>query len=353
MVRCSKPEYIPLFEQASDINLTIDIAQKFDCVNINKRSKRRSVNNPNVWYLYIGYEPENCSDYELHELTLDPNGINVTSTNKAKNEKYNRVITTEYFSILNPHDYILFDKVGKTIWVPAPGLSIQGIDNIIQYIRSPFYYENQSYKEIINSIYQQSIRSAISKYKIEAGELFMQINKYKKLLEENTINYAQTISKHDALILMEDSALEKFQQDLDYIKSFSIVKGIEFNNGKITVYMKENIAYNSKGKNPIIVPPVNIVVNLQQGSTPYYYSSPQELYTGYAEKKIFHPHAIYPNENNKIINCCWGNISDTLAKAYSNNEVFELIELLIYFVQQYNEHDTAGAKYINWPKYNG
>lgn len=344
MLRISKPESnTQLFAHFfGDVNITINIADKFESIRVRNRKTRRGVGNPYVWYIYIGYEPDvNEKDYEATEIYNVILGVG-----KSKSYTFNG-IRCNMFAI---KPYIYADKEKQTIWVAAPGATLDDLKQIAGYVKDPYIFEEkillQTLKPILGTILKSEKDRASNRY----NELRNRIASLRLELTDCTTEMVLVESQKSQLENLTGDAIAMFTSQLQGLnKDPNVQLAILTHDGKLKVKTNPIPCY-GKNYGTIRIPPVTIVVDII--TKEYYYINPEEVYKGYStseEKLFFHPHAIY-NTNGKIT-CCWGNAKADIEIALNNNELFTVVQLLIEFLNFYNADDPAGRTAKNWPQY--
>lgn len=308
-------------------------------------------------------------DFFAEELERDKSTINCEKT-----EKYMLTQKNKFFVILKRHVELLptvinkcvltidFEEIGtlyriknnlETSWIYASKLEenerYQTAGDLRKKIRDEIEKRDISLtanEDIIEKIKkareikkEQKIVEKQEEYEDQKGEveyLEAKINKAKKILE----------AKKNALEKIEDEVdIQDIEQQLEAIKSNIYVEKVEFKELtqklRITtkdIYMtspeiEDDIRY--LGKMQIDINLNNYVVRFTNLNNTRY---------NYWGENGHHPHV------NNTGSACLGNLSETLAIANEENNLYIAVLQCIGFLQTYDPSDCAGAYYRAWDK---
>lgn len=120
---------------------------------------------------------------------------------------------------------------------------------------------------------------------------------------------------------------------------------------RVTFSLRDIIAYNPDGNNPIVIPPLRIdfyiypngehdLVVRNDISRPYW----TDRYKGYSELALLHPHMTGGTS------LCLGDFGEGVTEAISEGDFVTAITILTLFFQQYDPDDSAGAYHDVWPE---
>ena len=113
-------------------NVTVQVANKFDIMG--GRLQRKVVGNPNIYYIYAGFEPERDVRYSAFEYQGDRYTLFA-----SKLSRFNRVVPEEEDIIIDSNQNIALAK-NKTIWIPCNYVTEELLTNINEYIAHPKEY---------------------------------------------------------------------------------------------------------------------------------------------------------------------------------------------------------------------
>lgn len=119
---------------------------------------------------------------------------------------------------------------------------------------------------------------------------------------------------------------------------------------RVTFSLRDIIATNPRGNNPIEIPPLRIDFYIQPSGThdivvrndigrPYW----TDRYRGYSEVPLLHPHM---TSETKL---CLGDFGEGVTEAISEGDFVTAITILTMFFQQFDPNDSAGAYHDVWP----
>ena len=308
-------------------------------------------------------------DFFIRELERDKSRINCENT-----ERYMLREKNKFFVILKRHVELLptvinkcvltidFEEIGTlyriennrdTSWIYASKLEenerYQTTENLRKKIEDEIEKINTSLTEnedIVEEIkkaneekQEQMLKEVQEDYECQKSEieyLEAKINKAKKILE----------AKKDALEKMKDEIdIEDIEQQLEEIKNNIYVEKVEYKTLskklRITtkdIYMtspeiEDDIRY--LGKMQIDINLNNYIVRfINLNNTRY----------NYWGEYGHHPHV------SESGSACLGNLSDTLAMANQENNLYIAVLQCIGFLQTYDPKDCAGAYYRAWDK---
>jgi len=150
MIHVSKPTYDMVFLETlfGNINVTIKVSSSFNPTSTLARQTRRTINNPNVYYIYVGFEPRtDDKDYEAVSIVYE-NAIDNNNSKVVMNQ-----IRCGLFSIIHKNEIAIVD--GRTIYIPAPTASKNLFEEIKTYISNPKAYEMGFLMSQIGKIYEK------------------------------------------------------------------------------------------------------------------------------------------------------------------------------------------------------
>lgn len=119
---------------------------------------------------------------------------------------------------------------------------------------------------------------------------------------------------------------------------------------RVTFSLRDIIATNPRGNNPIEIPPLRIdfyiypngehdLVVRNDIGRPYW----TDRYKGYSELAVLHPHMTGGTS------LCLGDFGEGVTEAISEGDFVTAITILTMFFQQYDPDDSAGAFHDVWP----
>ena len=119
---------------------------------------------------------------------------------------------------------------------------------------------------------------------------------------------------------------------------------------RVTFSLRDIIATNPRGNNPIVIPPMRIdfyifptgshdLVVRNDIGRPYW----TDRYKGYSEVPLLHPHMTGETT------LCLGDFGEGVTEAISEGDFVTAITILTMFFQQYDPDDSAGAYHDVWP----
>lgn len=119
---------------------------------------------------------------------------------------------------------------------------------------------------------------------------------------------------------------------------------------RVTFSLRDIIATNPRGNDPIEIPPLRIDFYIQPSGAhdivvrndigrPYW----TDRYKGYSEVPLLHPHMTSETT------LCLGDFGEGVTEAISEGDFVTAITILTMFFQQYDPNDSAGAYHHVWP----
>jgi len=119
---------------------------------------------------------------------------------------------------------------------------------------------------------------------------------------------------------------------------------------RVTFSLRDIIATNPRGNNPIEIPPLRIdfyiypngehdLVVRNDIGRPYW----TDRYRGYLELAVLHPHMTGGTS------LCLGDFGEGVTEAISEGDFVTAITILTLFFQQYDPEDSAGLHFHAWP----
>ena len=120
---------------------------------------------------------------------------------------------------------------------------------------------------------------------------------------------------------------------------------------RVTFSLRNIIAINPRGNNPIEIPPLRIdfyinptgshdLVVRNDIGRPYW----TDRYKGYSEVPLLHPHMTGETT------LCLGDFGEGVTEAISEGDFVTAITILTMFFQQYDPDDSAGLHFNAWPE---
>jgi hypothetical protein len=344
-MRFSKPvkaEIYDLFrEHIKHDNVTIRVADKFDIMG--RRLQRKVVGNPNVYYIYAGYEPERYSRYSAFEAISGKHTLFGT-----KLDRFNRIVPEDEDIIIDANNNLALAK-NKTIWIPCNYVTHELLTNINDYIANPKEYLDRTIAEALKTTYNsiltanlQDLEKKLARKQELINDMQGTLNVEMQELEANQIIYNATKSYLDDFT--------KFAKDkVDKLRKHGYVKNILLDvTGKLSIFTKPIIAY-GRGDYPIIIPELTIVIYNKQ----YWIQDPASLYKGYNNDLLPHPHFITKRkiDDKEVYKACLGSIEKDIDEVLvKRNDIFETATILLEYLQNYNAGDPAGRAYTSWPR---
>ena len=344
-MRFSKPvkaEIDTLFrEHIKHDNVTVRVADKFDIMG--GRLQRKVVGNPNVYYIYAGYEPERNARYSAFEAISAKHTLFGTRL-----DRFNRIVPEDEDIIIDANNNLALAK-NKTIWIPCNYVTHELLTNINDYIANPKEYLDRTISEAIKKTYNhiltenlKDLERKLAKKQEVVNGIQGTLNVEIQELEANQIMYNAT------KLYLDD--FTKFAKDkVDKLRKHGYVKNILLDvTGKLSIFTKPIIAY-GRGDYPIIIPECTIVIYNKQ----YWIQDPANLYKGYSETMLPHPHFINERkiDDKQVYKACLGSIEEDINRVLvKQNDIFETANILLEYLQNYNAGDPAGRAYKSWPK---
>jgi len=344
MIHVSKPTYDMVFLETlfGNINVTIKVSSSFNPTSTLARQTRRTINNPNVYYIYVGFEPQtDDKDYEAVSIAYE-NAIDNNNSKVVMNQ-----IRCGLFSIIHKNEIAIVD--GRTIYIPAPTASKNLFEEIKTYISNPKAYEMGFLMSQIGKIYEKLTTDELNQSRERIAQLNEFIHQHTLALGKFNAELNLLEARYGNDLNVQEDIHRKFMKSMRDLNSYEDVLYAKFTQeGDLIVRTKSIIA--SGSHYDIVIPPVTVVIGLV--SKKYYFTDPESTYTGYHGKDLFHPHAITLTTINgkQHIEGCWGTAKEMLVAAMSKNDIFLTFDILLEFLKQYNASDVAGAYYKNWKK---
>lgn len=345
-MRFSKPvkaEIYDLFrEHIKHDNVTIRVADKFDIMG--GRLQRKVVGNPNIYYIYAGYEPERNARYSAFEAISAKHTLFGTALNK-----FNRITPEDEDIIIDTNNNLALAK-NKTIWIPCNYVTRELLTNINDYITNPKEYLDKTISEAIKKTYNSILTSNLKELERVLTKKQDTINQKQAELNSFTQDYEADKIIFDATKSYLDDFTKFAKDKVDKLRKHGYVKNILLDvTGKLSIFTKPIIAY-GRGDYPIIIPECTIVIYNKQ----YWIQDPASLYKGYSEQLLPHPHFINNErkiDDKQIYKACLGSIEKDINEVLvKRNDIFETANILLEYLQNYNAGDPAGRAYKSWPK---
>ena len=208
---------------------------------------------------------------------------------------------------------------------------------------------------------KQRIETLIKHYHQEALEEF-ELHYASWQREERHLDNAQmrlerVVMRHrmvrdQADIVVSKDMLDRSLRDNAYYVPDSLQ--LSYNNEpmqqRVTFSLRDIIATNPRGNNPIEIPPLRIdfyiypngehdLVVRNDIGRPYW----TDRYKGYSELALLHPHMTGGTS------LCLGDFGEGVTEAISEGDFVTAITILTMFFQQYDPDDSAGAFHDVWP----
>lgn len=321
--------------------VTIQVADKFDIMG--GRLQRKVVGNPNIYYIYAGYEPERNSRYSAFEAISAKHTLFGTALNK-----FNRIVPEDEDIIIDSSNNLALAK-NKTIWIPCNYVTHELLTNINDYIADPREYLERSVSEAIKKTYNSILTKNLQDLKITLDKKFNNIAERQQELNTIVKDYEADKIVFDATKSYLDDFVKFAKDKVDKLRRHGYVKNILLDtNGKLSIFTKPIIAY-GRGDYPIVIPECTIVIYNKQ----YWIQDPASLYKGYSGKLLPHPHFINRREidDKDVFKACLGSIEHDIEEVLvKRNDIFETAHILLEYLQNYNAGDPAGRAYKAWPR---
>ena len=120
---------------------------------------------------------------------------------------------------------------------------------------------------------------------------------------------------------------------------------------RVTFSLRDIIATNPRGNDPIEIPPLRIDFYIQPSGAhdivvrndigrPYW----TDRYKGYEQTPLLHPHMTSGTT------LCLGDFGEGVTEAISEGDFVTAITILTMFFQQYDPEDSAGQHFRAWPE---
>ena len=158
--------------------------------------------------------------------------------------------------------------------------------------------------------------------------------------------------RDQADIVVSRDMLDTFLRDNAYYTpdSLQLSYNDEPMQHRVTFSLRDIIATNPRGNNPIVIPPLRIdfyifptgshdLVVRNDIGRPYW----TDRYKGYSEVPLLHPHMTGETT------LCLGDFGEGVTEAISEGDFVTAITILTMFFQQYDPNDSAGAYHDVWP----
>lgn len=356
MIRIRKPDESPLINVLGIMlnkafkptqNVTIDVNPDYQEIDTNNRIQRKEVGNPNVLYIYWGYDTyRQVPAWQGYKV---PNKSEVLSIKAYETDEIAIMHSRPQneFKLVGEYKDFAY-AVGNTVWIMTPTISQRLLNNIAKYAVNPVEYVKQKTIEGIRKSYKTVLEE---KYKAVEVNLIKTRRDLDKLQKEQSECFAK-IETYELDLFSINKYLEDFYTYFDTkmknLTNNPIVNSVWFDAdvGSINVRTNTLIAYGTGDFN-IEIAPLTIVVMKDS----YYFKDAEKLYPGYGGD-MPHPHLITRVNINQqtAFKACLGSIESDLLTALAKQDLFTAMDLLIQFLQQYNNNDLAGKRYYSWPK---
>jgi hypothetical protein len=158
--------------------------------------------------------------------------------------------------------------------------------------------------------------------------------------------------RDQADIVVSRDMLDTFLRDNAYYTpdSLQLSYNDEPMQHRVTFSLRDIIATNPRGNNPIVIPPLRIdfyifptgshdLVVRNDIGRPYW----TDRYKGYSEIPLLRPHMTSETT------LCLGDFGEGVTEAISEGDFVTAITILTMFFQQYDPNDSAGAYHDVWP----
>ncbi len=344
-MRFSKPvkaDIDTLFrEHIKHDNVTVRVADKFDIMG--GRLQRKVVGNPNIYYIYAGYEPERNSRYSAFEAISAKHTLFGTGLTK-----FNRIVPEDEDIIIDSSNNLALAK-NKTIWIPCNYVTHELLTNINDYITNPKEYLDKTISDSIKKTYNSILTENLKQLENKLAKQQETINTIQRELNTVTQVYEADKIIFDATKSYLDDFTKFAKDKVDKLRRHGYVKNILLDvTGKLSIFTKSIIAY-GRGDYPIIIPELTIVIYNKQ----YWIQDPASLYKGYSDYLLPHPHFINQRkiDDKEVYKACLGSIEKDIDEVLvKRNDIFETANILLEYLQNYNAGDPAGRAYKSWPK---
>lgn len=169
----------------------------------------------------------------------------------------------------------------------------------------------------------------------------------------NQIKNKLLLIRDQADIVVSKDMLDRSLLDNAYYIPDSLQ--LSFNNNphqyRVTFSLRDIIATNPRGNDPIEIPPLRIDLYIQPSGDhdivvrndigrPYW----TDRYKGYSEIPLLHPHMTSGTS------LCLGDFGESVTEAISEGNFVTAITILTMFFQQYDHEDSAGLHFHVWPE---
>ena len=322
-------------------NVTVRVADKFDIMG--GRLQRKVVGNPNVYYIYAGYEPERNARYSAFEAISAKHTLFGTRL-----DRFNRIVPEDEDIIIDANNNLALAK-NKTIWIPCNYVTHELLTNINDYIANPKEYLDRTISESIKKTYNHILTENLKELERKLAKKQEVVNGIQRTLNVEIQEVEANQIMYDATKLYLDDFTKFAKDKVDKLRKHGYVKNILLDvTGKLSIFTKPIIAY-GRGDYPIVIPECTIVIYNKQ----YWIQDPASLYNGYNGQLLPHPHFINERkiDDKQVYKACLGSIEGDIDEVLvKRNDIFETANILLEYLQNYNSGDPAGSKYKSWPK---
>ena len=355
MIRISKPEtstdrLVEMLNKAfkTTQNVTIDINTQYDTIDTNNRITRKEVGNPYVLYIYWGY------DTARQHPTWEGKTVNIQGEMYCF--KQYESSTIQYMCPRIQNEFVIQGEfkdfayaVGNTVWIMSPAISQRLLNNIAKYSINPSDYIKTKTVEALKKTYKKILEKKQVDARRNIERIQQDINEYKMTQSNLYEKLEAAIFEVNSIETYLEDFYQYFNNQINILTRNPLIESVNFDldNGSLNVRTKEIIAYGGGDFNILIAP-----LTIYAGRNSYYVTDCDNLVSGYGGKQMPHPHFIsHSVVNNKTVyTACLGNIEHDLTSALEKQDIFQAVDLIIQFLQQYNINDLAGKRYLNWPK---
>jgi hypothetical protein len=204
-------------------------------------------------------------------------------------------------------------------------------------------------KTLIKHYHQEALEQYDTQYAYwQAEERYL--DNHRERLERVVMRHRMVRDQAD--IVVSKDMLDRSLRDNAYYVPDSLQ--LSYNNEpmqqRVTFSLRDIIATNPRGNNPIEIPPLRIdfyiypngehdLVVRNDIGRPYW----TDRYKGYSELALLHPHMTGGTS------LCLGDFGEGVTEAISEGDFVTAITILTMFFQQYDPDDSAGAYHDVWP----
>lgn len=210
-----------------------------------------------------------------------------------------------------------------------------GIEDVKELIKRT---SEEAFVAFLNRTWETKIRT-LERDKSEYEERIRQtrrtLTRYVKTLESvktelNLINIAGENMK------------EKLKSELKQINDLEKVEKIQFGTDRFTVFTNDIYAYDEED-NRYYIGKFKIDIEPDTSTILFENLNNRRLGLWNKEEGDHHPHISGDDRQP-----CWGNLASTIAELTARSEYFQLVQMLIAYLESVNTDDEAGEYIVNW-----